>query len=214
MKNITLAVDKDVLDRVRVIAAERKTTVNGLREYLARIASEQDRRAEARRGLRELMEKSQARLGPDYKWNREKSMRIECFLDTNILIYAAMGRLDEPRKFDVASALVDSKDFGLSGQVLAEFCVNAMAQRKGRTPLTETELDLWMGLLGDYPIQPVDAGLVQMGLAYSRRFRISYWDAALIAAAERLDAPVLYTEDLNHDQLYGSVRVVNPFRPN
>jgi predicted nucleic acid-binding protein len=141
-------------------------------------------------------------------------MRIECFLDTNVLIYAAMGRLDEPRKFDVASALVDSKDFGLSGQVLAEFCVNAMAQRKGRTPLTETELDLWMGLLGDYPIQPVDAGLVQMGLAYSRRFRISYWDAALIAAAERLDAPVLYTEDLNHDQLYGSVRVVNPFRPN
>ena len=78
-------------------------------------------------------------------------MRIECFLDTNVLIYAAMGRLDEPRKFDVASALVDSKDFGLSGQVLAEFCVNAMAQRKGRTPLTETELDLWMGLLGDYP---------------------------------------------------------------
>ena len=45
-------------------------------------------------------------------------------------------------------------------------------------------------------------------------FRISYWDAALIAAAERLDAPILYTEDLNHDQLYGSVRVVNPFRPN
>ena len=141
-------------------------------------------------------------------------MRIECFLDTNVLIYAAMGRLDEPRKFDVASALVDSKDFGLSGQVLAEFCVNAMAQRKGRTPLTETELDLWMGLLGDYPIQPVDAGLVQTGLAYSRRFRISYWDAALIAAAERLDAPILYTEDLNHNQLYGSVRVVNPFRPN
>jgi predicted nucleic acid-binding protein len=141
-------------------------------------------------------------------------MRIECFLDTNVLIYAAMGRLDEPRKFDVASALVDSKDFGLSGQVLAEFCVNAVAQRKDRTPLTETELDLWMGLLGDYPIQPVDAGLVQMGLAYSRRFRISYWDAALIAAAERLEAPILYTEDLNHNQLYGSVRVVNPFRPN
>jgi predicted nucleic acid-binding protein len=141
-------------------------------------------------------------------------MRIECFLDTNVLIYAAMGRLDEPRKFDVASALVDSKDFGLSGQVLAEFCVNAVAQRKGRTPLTETELDLWMGLLGDYPIQPVDTGLVQMGLAYSRRFRISYWDAALIAAAERLEAPILYTEDLNHNQLYGSVRVVNPFRPN
>jgi predicted nucleic acid-binding protein len=123
-----------------------------------------------------------------------------------------MGRIDEPRKFEVASALVGFKDFGLSGQVLAEFCVNAVQQRKGRKPLTETELDLWMGLLADYPIQAVDGDLVQTGVAYSRRFRISYWDAALIAAAERLDAAILYTEDLNHDQLYGSVRVVNPFR--
>jgi hypothetical protein len=73
MKNITLAVDEDVLDRVRVIAAERKTTVNALvREYLEKVASEQDRRAETRRRLRELMDKSEARLGPDYKWNREE----------------------------------------------------------------------------------------------------------------------------------------------
>jgi hypothetical protein len=73
MKNITLAIDEGVLDRVRVIAAERKTTVNALvREYLEKIASEQDRRAEARRKLRELMDKSEARLGPDYKWNREE----------------------------------------------------------------------------------------------------------------------------------------------
>jgi hypothetical protein len=73
MKNITLAVDEDILDRVRVIAAERKTTVNALvREHLEKIASEQDRRADARRRLRELMEKSEARLGPDYKWNRKE----------------------------------------------------------------------------------------------------------------------------------------------
>lgn len=73
MKNITLAIDEAVLDRVRVIAAEQKTTVNALvRTYLERIASEQDRRAEARRRLRELMDKSEARLGPDYKWNREE----------------------------------------------------------------------------------------------------------------------------------------------
>ena len=142
-------------------------------------------------------------------------MRIECFLDTNVLIYAAMGRLDEPRKFDVASALVDSKDFGLSGQVLAEFCVNAMAQRKGRTSAHRDRTRSLDGLarrLSDFsPLMPVSS---KCGLAFSRRFQISYWDAALIAAAERLDAPILYTEDLNHNQLYGSVRVVNPFRPN
>jgi hypothetical protein len=72
MKNITLAVDETVLDEVRQIAARRRTTVNAMvREYLMRLASEEDRIAEARKGLRELMRTSTARLGPDYAWNRE-----------------------------------------------------------------------------------------------------------------------------------------------
>ena len=35
--------------------------------------------------------------------------------------------------------------------------------------------------------------------------------SAVVAAAERLGAPIFYTEDLNHNQVYGSVRAVNPF---
>ena len=38
-------------------------------------------------------------------------------------------------------------------------------------------------------------------------------DPEQIAAAERLGAKVLYSEDLNHGQTYGSVRVENPFLP-
>jgi predicted nucleic acid-binding protein len=45
----------------------------------------------------------------------------------------------------------------------------------------------------------------------SLRYGISYWDGAILAAAEALEAPILYTEDLNHGQLYGRVRAVNPF---
>jgi predicted nucleic acid-binding protein len=63
-------------------------------------------------------------------------------------------------------------------------------------------------------VAAIDAALVRRGVLFAQRFKIRYFDAALIAAAERLGAPILYTEDLNHDQLYGSVRVVNPFRPN
>lgn len=49
------------------------------------------------------------------------------------------------------------------------------------------------------------------GLDLARRYGIHYDDAALLAAAEYLGAPILYTEDLNHNQVYGSVRAVNPF---
>jgi predicted nucleic acid-binding protein len=44
-----------------------------------------------------------------------------------------------------------------------------------------------------------------------QRHHISYWDAAIIAAAEELGAPTVYTEDLNHGQKFASITVVNPF---
>ena len=74
MKNITLSVDDEILSEVRLIAARKKTTVNAMvREYLTRMASEESRIAEARKAMRELIDKSSARLGPDYVWNREET---------------------------------------------------------------------------------------------------------------------------------------------
>ena len=49
------------------------------------------------------------------------------------------------------------------------------------------------------------------GISFRDAIRSRYYDAALLAAAERLGAPVFYSEDLSHNQRYGSVRVVNPF---
>jgi predicted nucleic acid-binding protein len=68
--------------------------------------------------------------------------------------------------------------------------------------------------LADRPCVVLDLGILHSAIELSQRFKIDYWDAAIIAAAQRLEAPILYTEDLNHGQLYGSVRVVNPFRSN
>lgn len=141
-------------------------------------------------------------------------MPTECFLDTNVLIYAAMGKIDAPRKQEIAEQLLQTELFGLSGQVLAEFYINVINPKKYLEPMPAADVDIWMKLLGRYPIAAVDGGIVATGIGLSRRYGISYWDAAVLAAAERLGAPILYTEDLNHDQTYGSVRVVNPFRAN
>ena len=43
------------------------------------------------------------------------------------------------------------------------------------------------------------------------RYRIAYWEAAVVAGARRLGASVLVSEDLSHGQDYGGVRVLNPF---
>ncbi len=74
MKNITLAVDDAVLSEVRRYAALRGTTVNALvRDHLERIARNEQRTKDAIRELREMSENTEARLGPDYKWNREEN---------------------------------------------------------------------------------------------------------------------------------------------
>ena len=71
MKNITLSIDEAVLDEVRVYAAKRNTTVNGLvRDYLNRLAEQEDRSVRARRRLRELMDRSTLEVGP-ITWKRD-----------------------------------------------------------------------------------------------------------------------------------------------
>jgi predicted nucleic acid-binding protein len=141
-------------------------------------------------------------------------MKIECFLDTNVLIYAAMGRRSDPAKRQIAARLIKSKNFAISAQVLSEFALNAAHPNKGATPLRPETIDRWLLQLQSFPVQTIDVEIVTRGVHFARRYQIKHWDAMLIAAAERLGAPILYTEDLSHEQFYGSVQVINPFRPN
>lgn len=139
-------------------------------------------------------------------------MKTEGFLDTNILVYAAAGRRHEPRKQAIARRLVAEVEFGVSAQSLAEFYV--AVGRKAALALPLDEIDEWIESLSQRPFVPVDQSVVRDGIFLSRRYGIKYYDAALLAAAERLGAATFYSEDLNHNQLYGSVRVLNPFLEN
>jgi predicted nucleic acid-binding protein len=139
-------------------------------------------------------------------------MKIECFLDTNVLVYAAMGRLDEAGKHAIAIDIITTTEFALSGQVIAEFCKKCLQPGRDATPLPLGELEEWLNMLGHFPSTPVDMDLARAAVLLRSRYRLGYYDAQIIAAANRVSAPILYSEDLNHGQTYGSVRVVNPFK--
>ena len=133
---------------------------------------------------------------------------VDVFLDTNVLLYSATGRSADPEKYVIAQGLLTA-NFGTSTQVLAEFYTNAI--RKGSRPLSEEKASEWVKTLMRRPCQPVDEHIVTSGIQISQRFKIAYWDAAIIAAAAQLGATTLYSEDLSHGQAYGDVRVCNPF---
>jgi predicted nucleic acid-binding protein len=136
-------------------------------------------------------------------------MTARVFFDTNILVYAAIGTgRDEPKR-KRALELIASEDFGTSAQVLQEFFVTVV--RKASRPLSAAQALEWVEQWAAFPCQAIDHQLVLIAIEQSERFAISYWDAAILAAAEALGADTVYSEDLSDGQRYGRVRVVNPF---
>jgi hypothetical protein len=72
IQNLTLAIESDVLLEARKLALERRTTVNQLvREYLASLVHEQDRRRIAKQRLKAALEKGLAVVGP-ITWSRDE----------------------------------------------------------------------------------------------------------------------------------------------
>jgi predicted nucleic acid-binding protein len=136
-------------------------------------------------------------------------MSVDCFIDTNVLIYAATGTDTDRLKREKAQALIASTNFGISTQVLQEFYVSVTRKAHIRMP-PRIALE-WMEQLDGRPCVTIDPDLVKLAAAISIRYQTSYWDGAILAAAEALGAEVVYTEDLQHNQKYSSVRVENPF---
>ena len=138
-------------------------------------------------------------------------MTVPYFLDTNILIYAAAGRGTAEARRKRARELILGARFGTSVQVIQEFYHNVT--RKIARPLSPARALEWIERLERLPLVETDCSLIRAGIVISERFRITYWDGAMLAAAERLQAPIMYSEDLNHGQHYGRVRVMDPFLP-
>jgi predicted nucleic acid-binding protein len=61
------------------------------------------------------------------------------------------------------------------------------------------------------PVCSITRELVMTAVDIRHRFQISYWDAAIIAAARQMGCQAMYSEDLNPGQIYDGVTVVNPF---
>jgi predicted nucleic acid-binding protein len=136
-------------------------------------------------------------------------MTAEVFFDTNVLVYAALGTGKDEHKRRRALDLIESEDFGTSAQVLQEFFVTVV--KKASRPLSAVQALEWIEQWTAFPCQAIDHQLVRVAIEKSERHGISYWDAAILAAAEALGAYTVYSEDLNDGQQYGRVRVVNPF---
>jgi predicted nucleic acid-binding protein len=137
-------------------------------------------------------------------------MSAKCFVDSNILFYAhdRQAGFKHDRAKQLLIDLWSSEGGVLSTQVLQEFCVNV--RRKGTLAADETRRLIQDFLLWEIVINTGES--VLGALEIESRHNISFWDALIIHAAQTARAEILYSEDLNDGQMYGTVRVLNPLR--
>ncbi|MDA0835227.1 MAG: twitching motility protein PilT [Planctomycetota bacterium] len=103
-----------------------------------------------------------------------------------------------------------SERWGWSVQVAAEFFVNATSSKRPFKLDSSTAAELvetWLV----FPTADITPALFRTAIEIQQRFQLSYWVAAIIAAAQQMGYQRLYGEDLSAGQVYDSVTVINPF---
>ncbi len=139
-------------------------------------------------------------------------MSAKYFLDTNVLCY--VFDLTAPLKRQRADALVNraliSGEGCISFQVAQEFL--HLCQRKFQVPMTAAEATLYLeDTLGPLCQIFSSAGLLKSALEIKDRYKFHFYDALIVAAALDAGCERLYSEDLQHGQTIGSLRIENPF---
>ena len=138
-------------------------------------------------------------------------MSDRAFLDTNILVYAYDQH--EPHKQRKAQELItdgiEKENLLISVQVLGEF-FNAVTRHIPQ-PMTPDEAQEIIAAISILPVQEIDLAMVNRAIDTHKTYRISYWDALIVTAAERAACTLILSEDLSDSQAYHNMVVRNPF---
>jgi predicted nucleic acid-binding protein len=136
------------------------------------------------------------------------------FLDTNIFVYS----FDQtaPHKSErsaelIRQALATQKGV-ISFQVVQEFF--NVALRRFAHPMNASDAEQYFTVT----LRPLLAvhsspALYLEALRLQSRYRLSWYDSLIIAAAMQAECEVLLTEDLQDGQKIGDLRIEDPFRP-
>ena len=137
-------------------------------------------------------------------------MSGKVFIDTNIFVYAKLFNAQEQAKYQQAKAFLQSLQLSvvISTQVLNEFA-NVLIKHR----VADIDIQLAIDAIADNSlVAPVSFHTVQDALRIKSRWQFSYWDSLIIASALENGCTILFTEDLQHNQVIdGSLQVKNPF---
>ncbi|MDR2937907.1 MAG: PIN domain-containing protein [Prevotellaceae bacterium] len=129
------------------------------------------------------------------------------FLDTNIFVY--LYSEDELEKQAIVANLLEHTRCVISTQVLNEFC--SVCLRKLGMLGSEVQQSI-NEIVGCCELAHIDMETIQKALALSSQYGYSYYDCLILASALEAGSSILYSEDMQHNQLIeGRLKIINPF---
>ncbi len=134
-------------------------------------------------------------------------MPDKAFIDTNILIYFISN--DNTRKAKAREVIFNSSDAVISSQVISEFI--SICIQKHLLTIDEV-VEASQAFMRALRFVPIQESTITTALKLTKKYKYSYWDSLITAAALENDCSVLYSEDLQHGQLINNrLRITNPF---
>lgn len=136
-------------------------------------------------------------------------------VDTNVLVYRYDWRF--PEKQAIATKLlrlgIAENSVRVPHQAVVEFVSAATRPLQNHAPLLSVadarrEAEEF---LSQFQVIFPNESVVRMALRGAAAYQLSWFDAHLWAYAECFGLGELLSEDFQHNRMYGTVRVVNPF---
>ncbi|NOS84215.1 MAG: PIN domain-containing protein [Ignavibacteria bacterium] len=132
-------------------------------------------------------------------------MKDKVFLDTNILIYSF-----SKDKGEIIQSIINTTPYlQISTQVLNEF-INA-SLRKNILTVSEV-IEHCKNYISSYNLALIFPTTINYALEIKNKYQYSYYDSLIVSTAIESDCEILYTEDLQHNQIIeDKLTIINPF---
>ena len=137
-----------------------------------------------------------------------KQMRDKVFLDSNIILYSYSKT--ELNKNKIANTLIFSlSEVYISTQVINE--VTNILYKKFKLNSTSME-DVIEEIDNSFKIVNFSLTTQIMAIKIKEKYRLQYYDSLILATALENGCTILYSEDMQHDQIIeNQLKIINPF---
>lgn len=139
---------------------------------------------------------------------------MAALIDTNVLVYRFDNRFIRKQKIatEILRRGILEDSVRLPHQAIVEFIAAATRPIRGHVILQQADaLREAEEFLKQFMVLYPNEAILRNAIRGCAAYQLNWFDAHMWAYAEHYGLHEILTEDLQHDRLYGTVRVVNPF---